>query len=204
MHKTEDFYQKQLPLDSLTAVLNKYDDPGDHTMRAWFTSNHDENSWNGTEYEKYGDMAKTLAVFSITWNGIPLIYSGQELPNKKRIQFFDKDTMQWTGYNELHDFYKTLLNLHTNNPALCSGDPTVQTFRIKTTDRKHVFAYLRKKGNYEVLVILNLSSRNDLYFDITDENLKGIYKNVFTGTFNDFATATSFEMQSWEWLVFEK
>jgi glycosidase len=49
-------------------------------MRAWFTSNHDENSWNGTEYEKYGEMAKPLAVFSATWDGVPLMYSGQELP----------------------------------------------------------------------------------------------------------------------------
>ena len=68
-------------------------------MRTWFTSNHDENSWNGTEYEKYGDMAKALAVFSCTWNGIPLIYSGQELPNLKRLKFFEKDAIDWTGEN---------------------------------------------------------------------------------------------------------
>ena len=96
-------------------------------MRTWFTSNHDENSWNGTEYEKYGDMAKALAVFSCTWNGIPLIYSGQELPNMKRLKFFEKDAINWTGENadnyRLHDFYKTLLNLHSNNPALRAGDP---------------------------------------------------------------------------------
>ena len=59
-----------------------------HCMRTFFTSNHDENSWNGSEYEKYGDMAKPFAVFCATWNGIPLIYSGQELPNLKRLQFF--------------------------------------------------------------------------------------------------------------------
>ena len=65
-------------------------------MRAWFTTNHDENSWNGTEYEKYGDMAKALAVFSATWNGFRLLYSGQELPNMKRIKFFEKDAIAWT------------------------------------------------------------------------------------------------------------
>ena len=81
MHKTEEFYKQKLPLDTLLTLLKKYDDLGDSTMRTWFTTNHVENSWNGTEYDKYGDMAKALAVFSATWNGIPLLYSGQELPN---------------------------------------------------------------------------------------------------------------------------
>ena len=99
MHKTEDFYKKHLPLDVLDTVLKQYDAIGDASMRTWFTSNHDENSWNGSEYEKYGDMAKALAVFSCTWNGIPLIYSGQELPNLKRLKFFEKDAIDWTGEN---------------------------------------------------------------------------------------------------------
>ena len=62
-------------------------------MRAWFTANHDENSWNGTEYEKYGVITKPMAVFSATWNGVPLLYSGQELPNMKRLEFFEKDAI---------------------------------------------------------------------------------------------------------------
>jgi len=204
MHRTEDFYRKKLPLDSLYTVLKKYDDLGDSTMRAWFTTNHDENSWNGTEYEKYGDMAMALAVFSATWNGIPLLYSGQELPNKKRINFFDKDTIHWTGNNELNDFYKTLLNLHSDNPALRAGDSSVQTFRIKTTDSKHVFVYLRKKGSKEVLVVLNLSKQNNLHFEILDEKVSGIFKNAFSGAANDFTKEKSFEMQGWEYLVYEK
>jgi glycosidase len=91
MHLTEDFYKKQLPLSDLVHLLKNYDDLGDQTIRCWFTSNHDENSWNGTEKEKYGPLAGLLSVFSFTWNGIPLIYSGQELPNTKRLKFFDKD-----------------------------------------------------------------------------------------------------------------
>ena len=204
MHKAKDFYQGQIALDSLTYILTRYDDLGDSTMRAWFTTNHDENSWNGTEYEKYGDMAKALAVFSCTWNGIPLLYSGQELPNTKRIKFFDKDTIAWTGQNTLQDFYKTLLNLRTNNPALRSGDPSVQTFRLKTSDPKKVFAFLRRKGNKEVLVVLNLSAQKDLHFEITDPKLTGMYKNVFSGAANDFTSERSFEMQAWEYLVYER
>jgi glycosidase len=204
MHKTADFYKKDLYLDSLIAVLKKYDDLGDSTIRIWFTSNHDENSWNGTEFEKYGDMAKPLAVFSATWNGIPLLYSGQELPNKKRLRFFEKDTILWTGNNELHDLYKTLLNLHSNHPALAAGDSAAKTYRISTTDDINVFAFLRKKGDKEVLVVLNLSAQTDLHFDINDEKVTGLYKNIFSGAANDFTSQKSFEMQAWEFLVYEK
>ena len=204
MHKTEDFYQNHLTMDTLYTVLKRYDDLGDSTMRTWLTSNHDENSWNGTEFEKYGNMARTLAVFSATWNGIPLIYSGQELPNRKRISFFDKDTIRWTGNIELHDFYKTLLNLHRNHPALRTGDLSVQTFRIKTSDDKHIMCYLRNKGIKEVLVLLNLSSQNNLQFDIVDKNVSGVLRNSFTGEPRDLTKEKYFEMQAWEYLVYGK
>jgi alpha-amylase len=205
MHKTKEFYQEKQSLDSLYGVLKKYDDLGDSTMRAWFTTNHDENSWNGTEYEKYGDMAKALAVFSCTWNGVPLLYSGQEIGNTKRIAFFDKDLIV-AGKNaaELTVFYKTLLALKAGNPAMRGGDASVQTFRIKTTEPQKVVAYLRQKGTSEVLVVLNLSAQKDLHFDITDEKVSGVYKNVFSGAANDFTKEKSFEMQAWDFLVYEK
>lgn len=203
MHKTREFYQEKLPISSLDTVLRKYEAIGNKSMRAWFTTNHDENSWNGTEYEKYGDMASALAVFSCTWNGLPLIYSGQELPNKKRLKFFEKDPIQWTGVNELHGFYKILLNLHSTHPALRAGDDDVETFRLETSNDSHVFAYMRKIGNKEVLVLLNLS-KTDLRFQLTDKKVNGKFKNVFSGATNDFTSGKNFDMRAWEWLVYEK
>ena len=204
MHQTESFYKKQEPLDSLISLLKRYDDIGDSTMRTWFSSNHDENSWNGSEYEKYGEMAKALAAFSCTWNGIPLIYSGQEMPNEKRLKFFDRDTIQWTGQYKLANFYKTLLNLRMSSPALRGGDPATQTVLLKTTEPGKVLAYMRRNGNKEVLVVINMSAQADLHFEITDENVKGIYKNIFSGSPNDFTNEKSFEMQGWEYLVYER
>lgn len=209
MHQTRDFYQNHLPLSVLDALLLRYSDIGDASMRAWFTTNHDENSWNGTEYEKYGKMAKPLAIFSATWNGIPLLYSGQELPNIKRLKFFEKEAIGWTGKYELHDFYKIILNLRSYNPALRAGDSHVITYRLKTTGNlpaganQNILAYLRKNGNKEVLVVLNLS--NELVrFSITGAMVTGNFKNVFSGDDNDFTKQKDFEMQAWEYLVFEK
>ncbi len=202
MHKTEAFYKEHLPLSSITSVLDKYNALGDESMRAWFTSNHDENSWNGTEYEKYGNMAKALAVFSCTWNGIPLVYNGQELPmTAKRLEFFEKDTIPWTGSLELHDFYKTLFNLKNQNPALRAGDPEVTTYRVSTTDEKHAFVFLRKNKEREILVGINMSYTPHLDFEITDPNVKGTFKDVFTG---NPASHLRHSLKAWEYFVWEK
>ena len=206
MHKTEDFYKKHLPVDVLDTVLKQYDAVGDASMRTWFTSNHDENSWNGSEYEKYGDMAKSLAVFSCTWNGIPLIYSGQELPNLKRLKFFEKDAIDWAGENGplmigLHGFYKTLLNLHSNSPALIAGDQEAKTEKVKTSEDQRIFAFLRKNGEKEVLVILNFSN-NEVSFSLDPVN--GKFREIFSCAEREFSNNESFHMNSWEYLVFEK
>lgn len=204
MHKTEDYNKKNLPLQDLKDLLHKYSALGDSSMRAWFTSNHDENSWNGTEYEKYGDLAKPLAVFSATWNGVPLMYSGQELPMKtKRLEFFEKDPIPWTGTYELADFYKTLLNLKSNNPALRGGDPAVTTYLLNTSANDKILSYVRKNGKDEVLVVLNMS-KVPVNFKITDSQVSGNFKNVFTGAKRDFNQDKGFSMKVGEYAVFEK
>lgn len=205
MHKTEDFYKKKLPLTELTDLLQKYSAIGDGSMRAWFTTNHDENSWNGTEYEKYGEMAKPLAVFSATWNGVPLMYSGQELPMlNKRLEFFEKDPIPWDGSYKLEEFYKKLYQLKSENSALRGGDPNASTQILQTNAPDKVLAYLRKNGKDEVLVILNLSETQHLKLQILDEAVKGKFKSLFSGLTTDFDTKPTIEMYKWEHLVFEK
>ncbi len=204
MHCTENYYKKQTGLGSLYHTLQKYENTFSASAhRMYFTSNHDENTWNGTEYEKYGDMAKALAVFSITWSGIPMIYSGQEMPNFKRLAFFEKDPIDWKGGYTLHDFYKTLLKLRKRNPALRSACSEARTRIIETSDEKSIMAYLRKNKNDEVLVFLNLSGKRT-GFSIKDQFVKGNFVNVFTGVENHLAADTFIEIQPWNFLVYEK
>ncbi|MEZ5029418.1 MAG: alpha-amylase family glycosyl hydrolase [Ferruginibacter sp.] len=204
MHSTENFYKNNLALSSLYDVLYKYNSnfPKD-AYRMFFTSNHDENSWNGTEYEKYGDMALALAVFSCTYNGIPMLYSGQELPNIKRLKFFDKDAINWTGPCKLHEFYKTLLALHKNNPALSACNPAVSTFFISHDATGKVMAYLRKTENNEVLVLLNLCN-TETAFTIQDNLIDGEYRDVFANTTQKLLPGSSITIKCWGYLVFEK
>lgn len=204
MHKTRDFVQYRFPLQELEGLLQRYSAIGDGSMRAWFTTNHDENSWNGTEYDKYGGMAPALAVFSATWNGVPLLYSGQELPNRKRLEFFEKDVIAWTGVCELHDFYKKLLHLRRHHPALRGGDPLVQTFRLHTSHDDQVLAYLRKKDEHEVLVLLNFSDGGPFNLSLLDPFPNGIFTNVFQEDHLDLSENNQVEMQPWGFRVYEK
>lgn len=204
MHKTRDFNEKDLPLSELKTVLQRYTDIGDGSMRAWFTSNHDENTWNGTEYEKYGVFAKPLAVFSVTWNGVPLIYNGQELPlETKRLEFFEKDPIPWTSEPALHSFYKTLLELKASNPALRGGDPNAKTFWLQTSKQEKVLAYLRINGEKEVLTLLNFS-KQPVQFELEDVKVKGTFTNVFDKTKKEFTGKVGFDLPISGYLVYEK
>lgn len=158
MHTTREYFHYGLPMHALKDVLFGYNGlKPHHAIRLWFTSNHDENSWNGTEYEKYGAMSIPLAVFSCTWNGMPLIYSGQELPNEKRLLFFDKDEINWGPVCKLHNLYKKLLTLKMEHPALKAGMDDVSTRFIHTDHEDKMLCYARRCGDREVLVFLNLS-----------------------------------------------
>lgn len=205
MHESEEFYKTREPIDTLIHLLHRYDQLGDTTQRAWFTTNHDENSWNGTEFEKYGKMTKALTAFNFTWNGVPLLYSGQEIGNNKRLAFFEKDLIEASPDADVYfNFYKSLVKLKKESAALRGGDASVKTLLLNTTAGNKVFAFLRIKDAEQVLVVLNLSNENNLHFDITSPEVKGIYRNVFSGAANDFTGEKSFEMQAWEYLVYKK
>jgi glycosidase len=203
MHTAQEYYHKYQKMYALDAALSDYGRkrPYSH-LRSFFTSNHDENSWNGTEYEKYGSMAIPLAVFSCLWNGVPLLYSGQELPNTKRLHFFDKDQIDWNEKPALHDFYSRLLNLRKQHPALANGLPHSLSWRISTTDLSHIFSFVRRTANgREVIVALNLSPSLHR-FSFNDGRVGGVYTNLFTG--KDVDLSKKFSIDPWGYLVLHK
>jgi alpha-amylase len=203
LHKMEAYWRGQTDVAGLDTVLYKYNDsfPQD-ALRTYFTSNHDENSHSGSEYERLGDAVKAFAVICATWNGVPLIYSGQELPNKKRLKFFDKDEIDWTPGCELHNFYKTILQLHSTNSSLNAGDNNVVTCRLNVSDGR-AFCFLKKNGDKEVLVIVNLST-GWLSFTINDKAVSGNYKDVFSGENVFIENGSLFHFSAWDYKVLEK
>lgn len=170
-----------------------------HAYRLYFTTNHDENSWNGTEFEKYADAYKTFAVFTQTmYQSVPLIYSGQEVPNKKRLEFFVKDPIQWTGY-AMAPFYKTLLTLRKTNPAL-AADASYK--RLVSSNDEAIFSFLREKNGHKVVVILNLSAKEQK-FTIADKSISGMPYNVFLMQKEKVNPAHTYSLEPWGYIVYD-
>lgn len=204
LHKMEAVWRKEIGPSGLDEVLDYYASqfPVD-ALRVYFTTNHDENSHSGSEYERLGDAAKAFAVFCCTWNGLPLIYSGQEMPNYKRLKFFDKDPIEWTGHYELNDFYRALLDLRRRNPALWAGSAGITQRITDGLDIFRCFAFMRKQGDHEVVVVLNISA-SVLVVALQSLRREGVFKQIFGGEALDVATARTMELPAWGFAVLEK
>jgi glycosidase len=126
--------------------------------RMIFTSNHDENSWKGSDRELYGDGADAMAVLAATLPGMPLIYGGQEARLDKRLAFFDKDYIDWKAAGRTA-LYARLLKLKHDHPALNSEMESGNLQVIETGDPQ-VFAFRRIKGKNRLTVVVNLSAQS--------------------------------------------
>ena len=122
----------------------------------------------------------------------------------KRLAFFDKDEIPWAKENELHSFYKKLLCLRSTNPALRGGDATVRTYRLSTNVGEDVLTYLRKSGEDEVLVMINMSYSSQTSVVIDDPILSGVFVNVFSEEPTSFGSATKIDMIPWDFHVWRK
>jgi glycosidase len=164
-------------IPAIDAILTSEDYPtGTYPMT--FITNHDENSWNGTEYERLGGAVKMLSAFYFTAPGMPLIYSGQEVALDKRLKFFEKDEIIWKA-SPMTAFYQKLVALKTKNSAL-NTDLTPAPTKFLSATHFSTPAYGRADGKNKVFVVLNLS-RAKATTTVTTGAFAGSYYDVFTG-----------------------
>lgn len=175
---------------------------GTDDYRMLFTTNHDENSWNGTVFERLGESAGTFAVLTMTLPGMPLVYNGQESGMNKRLSFFEKDEIEWQDH-PFAEIYKTLLNLKKENPALWNGTAGGSFSPIPTTNEKNVFAFYRQKGEAEVVVILNLSSKEQ-WISLSDGEVNGEYRNIFDGSNVILKADDGIFLEPWAYRVYSR
>lgn len=201
-HMTTEIADQNTPLTAIDEYMAKEDSLfPDHAYRMYFTSNHDENSWNGTDRELFGANFQNFAVLAATIDGMPLVYNGQESGLYQRLEFFEKDTLNWKDY-KYRDFYATLFDLKDRNEALWNGQYGGEFVKVTNDKPESVYSFKRVKDEQEVFVILNFSeSKQSISFPETSSESQ--YTNVFTG---DVLTLGSdpIEIKSHGFLVLEK
>ncbi|WP_440998740.1 alpha-amylase family glycosyl hydrolase [Fodinibius sp. SL11] len=201
-HLTTDIAKGEASVDEITEYMAKQDSVyPDHAYRLYFTSNHDENSWNGTDEELFGDNFENFAVMAATIDGMPLIYSGQETALDKRLEFFQRDPIEWEG-SEYEDFYRTLFELKDRNEALWNGQYGGDFEAVATESSGQTYAYKRGKGDQEVLVILNFEgNEQEISFPNLDDSTE--YIDVFSGE-NVTIDTEGVTLEANDYLVLEK
>ena len=128
---------------------------GPDAYRLYFTSNHDENSWQGSELERMGANHVPAFVLAATVQGsMPLLYTGQEVSLRKRLRFFEKDTVDWSG-RSLASFYRTMFDLKHQQPALANGHWGGTQTALETDGSNRVYAFTRTRDANTVLVAVN-------------------------------------------------
>lgn len=172
------------------------------SYRMIFTSNHDENSWSGTEFERLGDAAETFLVLSNLLKGMPLCYSGQEAGFNKRLEFFERDPIVWKEH-KFRELYTKLFALKKENKALWNGLSGGDLMILKADNDETVFAFSRKKDNKEILSVINLSPKSQKVY-VHDNSILGTYKNIITGNSFQLEKNITLEMKPWEYQVWEK
>ncbi|HQF41861.1 MAG TPA: alpha-amylase family glycosyl hydrolase [Ignavibacteriaceae bacterium] len=178
------YLQEKNSNDIIKHILKDLKNYPDYAYRMQFTSNHDENSWNGTEFERLGEAAEVFAVLTYIIPGMPLIYNGQESGFNKRLEFFEKDSIIWQK-NKYEKLYKNLNELKDKNKALWTGAKRGSIDFINNDN--------------DILIIKRRYDENEVigFFNLTEKEINtNIFSGKLTGTYNDFNTGESIELNN--------
>ena len=192
-------------VDSLRLSLNRMNSRfDDRAIPMYFTSNHDENSWNGTEFERMGDAVSTFTVLTYVLPGMPLIYNGQEVGFNRRLEFFEKDNIDWTASGSEHDFtnlYEQLNAFKKSNPALFTQEKGGAMEEIENNMPQKVWSFKRVKGENEVHCLFNFTDQEVVVS--FDESVSGEGFKEFYGVTSSDAIE-SVKLKAWEYKLYFK
>jgi len=197
MHKSEEFFKKNLEISELIQLLqDNYKKHELNPLQLYFTTNHDENSWNGTEFEKFGIYADAISVFNFMYPyAVPLIYSGQEIPNRKRLLFFDKDEINWDVHLEKEMFYSKLIQCRKNRKE----NSTINFF----DQDNHLFGFKSGVSIGAIIVVLNFG-KNNIHFNPKNAEDYGLYKNIFNLTLISINADFNIELKPGGYILLER
>lgn len=169
-------------------------------MRMLFVSNHDKNSWDGTEFEQFGDGVEAAVVLTFISEGMPLIYNGQEAGNPRRLAFFERDPIEWRPHPH-GDLYARLISLKRDNTALWNAAWGARMVNVFNSAPREVLSFVRRNERDKVFGVFNLSGKAQTV-RFHDGPHHGAYTDFATGQTAAFDADTELTLEPWGYRVF--
>ncbi len=165
-----------------------------------FVSNHDKNSWDGTQFEQFGAALPATITLSVVGEGMPLLYNGQEAGNTKRLKFFERDPIVWKP-SPIGDLYRKLFALKHANTALWNGHWGAPMIDVPNTDHSHVLSFVRQNAKEKVFAVFNFSAQ-DRKVRFEDGLFPGRYTEFFSGETADLRPNQEMDLPAWSYRVY--
>jgi len=141
-----------------------------------------------------GDAAQQMAAFTFALPGIPLIYTGQEVGNTKRLEFFEKDIIQPSGGEYYTQFYKKLIAFKKDAKALQVPPYGGVLRELPHTASASVFAFTREVAGNRILALFNFSDQ-PVSFELTGSQAYGMYRDWKNDTLFTVTAGYIWEME---------
>ena len=151
-----------------------------------FTTNHDESAWDATPISIFNGKAGALAAQVITayLNGVPLIYSSQEVGRATTVPFFSNSPIDWTQNYDMKAAYKNIFAFYNSSNALRRG--TVTSFA-----NNDIVCFTKTSGTDEVLVMVN-TRNNTVNYTLPASLASTSWSNAFDNSAVNLSTSYSF------------
>lgn len=182
-------------------------------MEMNFTSNHDENSWNGSEFTRFGEALRNMAMLTFVLPGIPMIYNGQEMGVDQPLDFFDRDPILWHHFLSCSDcaansrlyssLYGELISLRHKLPALRGGERGGDLYLMDCDRAGQVLAVKRVLGDSVVIALLNMSD-SEVEVVVADDHFRGSYHQVGSDAVAELVPGRPFYLGPWGGFVYFK
>ena len=167
-------------------------------MRMTYIENHDSNAWEGTMEENYGPALEAMTALSFTGEGLPLIHNGMEACNAKRLEFFERDPIDWSQGDSCTygDLLTRLIAFRKANPALENGEWGAVMQKVENSAPEQLFAWVRQEDGNKVLGLFNMSDR-PVSAAFLDGLPNGTYRDFATGKPVTIAAGGKVELPAW-------
>ena len=158
-----------------------------------FTTNHDQSAWEATPMTLFNGKAGATCASVITtyYNGVPLIYTGQEVGRVSTVPFFSNSPINWTVNLDMQQNYRDMLSFYSQSAVSRYGTAVPYT----ATD---VVCFKKVLNADQILVIANVRNTTTNY-SIPTALLNTTWTNALTGA--SVTLGSSLSLTAYQYLI---